>query len=124
MKTLLYKLPEYTLILLALLAGYQPPFSMNPIFGIIIFLLILQIIFKNRVSGLLLGGCSVLGSFLFLGALLSEFHEFPEFSLAARELILVGLGIWILCMSLSLLMIYKYMKPVGSLRPLNTPNMG
>lgn len=123
MKKVLYNIPEFALLVMVVLAGYNPPFSINPFFGLIILLLLLQIIFNNRVSGLLLGGVSLLGSLFFLGALLAEFHEFPEFNKAASELILVGLGIWILFTTLSLLMMYKYLKPLKSLTLLRTPNM-
>jgi hypothetical protein len=108
MKSIILKLPEYSLIVLAFLAGYSPPFYMNPVFIGIIVLLILQIIFKNKFSGILLGVLFVFLNLFFLGALLSEFNEFTEFTNSAKKLLFVGLAIWIVSMILSFTMIYKY----------------
>ncbi len=108
MKSILFKLPEYALIILAFLAGYSPLFYINPIFIGIIAVLILQIIFKNRISGIVLGSLFFLVNLYFLGALLSEFKEFTEFSDSAKKLLLVGLPIWIINMIPSFTMIYKY----------------
>ena len=108
MKTIFFKLPEYYLLILAILAGYSPSFSINPIFVGIVILLILQIILKNTISGLLLGILFFLTNLYFLGALLSEFSEFTEFNNSAKQLLFVGLTIWIVNFTLSLTLIYKY----------------
>jgi len=108
MKAAFFKLPEYYLIILAVLAGYSPPFTMNPIFIAIVGILILQIIFKNRISGIALGILFFLANLYFLGALLSEFNEFMEFNNHAKQILFVGLTIWIVNIILSLIMIYKY----------------
>jgi len=108
MKKLFFKLPEYYLIILAVLAGYAPPLYINPIFIGIVVILILQIIFKNRISGILLGLLFFVINLFFLGALLSEFNEFNEFNNSAKQLLLVGLTIWIVNIILSMTMIYKY----------------
>lgn len=108
MKTFLLKLPEYYLIMAAILAGYAPPFSINPFFIGIVGILILQILFKNKISGIALGSLFFLINLFFLGALLSEFNEFPKSHYKAKLLLVVGLGIWMLNMFFALLMIYKY----------------
>lgn len=108
MKSLFFKLPEYVLVILALLAGFSPPFYINPIFLGIAIVVILQIIFKNRILGLGLGALFFFGNLFFLGALISEFSEFAEFSSGAKQLLLVGLPIWMVNMVLSVTMIYKY----------------
>lgn len=108
MKSIILKLPEYLLIVLILLAGYTPPFYINPIFIGIIGILILQIICKNKILGLILGTLYFLVTLYFLGALLSEFNAFTEVNNSARQLLLVGIPLWILNVVLSSIMIYKY----------------
>ncbi len=108
MKTILFKLPEYYLIIIAFLTGYTPPFYINPIFAVIIFLLILQIIFKHRISGLIIGALFFFVNLYFLGALLSEFYEFTEFNSSAKKLLFVGLSIWVSNLVFSGGMFYKY----------------
>ncbi|WP_044403965.1 hypothetical protein [Lacinutrix sp. Hel_I_90] len=108
MKTIFFKLPEYYLIVLAILAGYSPPFYVNPIFIGIVLLLMLQIIFKNRISGIILGILFFLVNLCFLGALLSELIEFSEFNNSAKQLLFVGLAIGILNLVFSATMLYTY----------------
>jgi len=108
MKKILFKLPEYYLIILAILAGYSPPFYINPIFIVIAGIFTLQIIFKNKISGISLGILFFLINLYFLGALISEFNEFTELNNKTKQLLFVGLIIWIVNMILSLTMIYKY----------------
>lgn len=103
-----YKLPEYYLILLALLAGYSPPYYVNPIFIGIVILLIFQIIFKNKVLGKILGVLFFLVNLYFLGALLSELNEFTVFNNSAKKLLVVGLTIWCVNCMFSIIMIYNY----------------
>ncbi|GAA4963785.1 hypothetical protein [Algibacter aquimarinus] len=109
MKTILLKLPEYYFIVLAILGGYSPPLNINPIFIGIAAILILQIIFKNKISGLIFGILFFLINLYFLGAIFSEFSEFIEFNYKAKQLIFVGLGIWIMNLFFVSIMIYKYL---------------
>ena len=108
MKPLIYKFPEYYLIMLVVLAGYSPPFNIHPICIGIMLLLILQIVLKNKTSGLILGALFFLINLFFLGALIAEFNEFTELTASAIQLIGVGLIIWIVNLTISLLMISKY----------------
>ncbi|WP_298239532.1 hypothetical protein [uncultured Algibacter sp.] len=109
MKSILLKSPEYYFIILAILAGYSPPFYINPIFIGIVGILVLQIFFKNRISGLTFGIIFFLINLYFLGAVISEFSEFNEFNSKAKQLIFVGSGIWTLNLFFVLIMIYKYL---------------
>ena len=95
LKTTFLKLPEYYFIVLAILAGYTPPFGFNPIFMAIVIGLLVQIFFRNRIAGLALGGLFFLVNLLFLGALISEYREFAEFTDDAQKLIFVGMAVWI-----------------------------
>ena len=75
--------------------------------GLIIFL-ILQIIFKNRIVGIIIPSILVMISFYMLLALMSEFNEFLTFSSDAKELLFVGLSYFISTIIVSGIMIYKY----------------
>jgi len=108
MKLFLFKLPEYALVLLVLSAAYTPPFSFNPLVLIAVAALALQLIFKNRVTGLLIGGLFLLANLFFLGAVVSEFAEFPQKTSDAYQLLLGGFSVFLLTMAMSVMMIYKY----------------
>ena len=109
-KQILIKFPEYYLIVLVILGGYTPPFVFNPIFIGLAAILILQIVFKNKISGLLIASIFLLTNLYMLGALISEFNEFHEFNNSAKQLLFVGLSLWSLNMLSSGVMIYKYSK--------------
>jgi len=110
MKSIINNLPEYYLIILAILAGYSPPFYINPIFVVILAILIFQIVSNNKTLGLLIGVLFFIGNLYFLFALRSEFLEFDEFNSDAQQLIFVGMLIWIINLIVSSFMIYKYSK--------------
>lgn len=110
MKKAFLKFPEFYFILLVILAGYTPPFSFNPIFIAIGFVFISQIIFKNRITGLLLAIGTGILSLLFLGALLSEFLEFTSFNSKAQQLLFVGLSIFSLNIIATITMFFRYLK--------------
>ena len=114
MKTIFLKIPEYYFMALAVLAGYSPPFNFNPVFIGIIVIISLQIIFKNKISGLILGVLFFLINLYFLVALFSELNEFTYFNGSAMQLSIAGLTIWLLNGLVSSAMIYKYiMKSIG-----------
>jgi len=114
MKKLIYKLPEYYLLILVVLAGYSPPFYINPIFIGIAFVLVLQIIFKNKISGIIIAMLFFLANLYFLGALLSEFNEFEVFNSKAQLLLFVGLFIWLANLLFSLTMVLKHTTDIFS----------
>ena len=105
---ILIHIPEYYLIILAILAGFTPPFSLNPISLGIVFILALQIIFKNKIAGHLIASLFLIGNLVMLLALTAELNEFPRFNAHAKELLfgeLLLLGFNIL---ISGLMLVKY----------------
>lgn len=106
----LMNFPEYYIIVLILLAGYSPPFTFNPLLILLAGILLLQIIFKNRISGLIIAGIFILINLFMLGAFFSEFGEFQELNNDAKQLLLGGLSLWGINMMLSAMMIYKYTK--------------
>ena len=109
-KRILMKFPEYYLVVLTILAGYTPAFDFSPISIGLAAILIFQIVFKNKISGLLIASIFLLINLYMLGALISEFNEFPEFNNSAKQLLFVGLSLWSLNILSSGVMIYKYSK--------------
>ncbi len=107
-KTVLSHLPEYYLIVLVLLSGYTPPISINPFAIVLAFLLVLQVIFKGKATGLAIAGLFIMVNLYMLGALISEFNEFPTFNAGAAALVFGGSGIFILNLLAATAMIFKY----------------
>ena len=112
-KQILIAFPEYYLLILTILAGYSFPFYFNPIFLGLAIIPFLQIIIKSKISGLIIAGLFVLINLYMLGALISEFKEFSEFNLEAKQLLVGGLCLWIFNMFISGVMVYKYTRPLN-----------
>jgi len=53
-KNAFLQLPEYYFLTLAILAAYTPPFHFNIVFVFCAIVFLAQIIFKNKITGLLL----------------------------------------------------------------------
>jgi hypothetical protein len=115
-KLIIAGFPEYYLIVLALLSGYSPPFSINPLAIGIAGGLVLQVIFKNRVAGFIIAGLLMLINLYMLLALISEFNEFTTFNTAARQLLFVGLSLFCLNSIVSFLMISRYTQNAGGFK--------
>lgn len=110
LKQVLIQLPEYYLIVLALLAGYTPPFTIHSLAIGLAVLLLLQIIFKNRISGLIIGGLFFICNLYMLGALISELHEFQSFNSKAWQLLIGGTMLFAIHLYVSKAMFSKYSK--------------
>ena len=108
LKKISLQLPEFILILAVIFYWGSAGKIINPIAMILIIGLILQIIFKNRIVGIIIPSLLILASIYMLLALRSEFNEFPTFNADAKELLFVGLSFFIATMTVSGLMIYKY----------------
>lgn len=109
-KYLLFQLPEFYLITIILLVGYCSPFSFTPFVIVVAFIILLQIIFKNRISGIILASLLFLLNLYFLDVLLSEFKEFEAFNMNTERMLIVGIPLWLSNMSVSGVMFYKYSK--------------
>lgn len=108
-KQLLIQFPEYYLIVLVILATYKPPFFINPIVIVFVAILVLQIVYKNKISGLIIAGLFIAVNLFMLLALISEFSEFPIVNVEALQLLFVGLSLIILNLGSSAIMIFKYL---------------
>ena len=111
---LLSRFPEYYLILLAFAWGYKPPFYVAPFAIGLIIIFGLQAYFKNKASGMIMACLLGLINFYFLAAMLSEFSEFPTFSAGAKQLLLVGLPLFVVNLMMAIVMGYKYGSGFGS----------
>ncbi|TAJ08659.1 hypothetical protein DMA11_21090 [Marinilabiliaceae bacterium JC017] len=109
-KNILLKLPEYYLIILVFLSFYNPPLHVNPIGIGLISILILQIIFKNKISGLLISTIFILINLILPLALISEFNDFPTINSDAIQLLVVGLLLLSLNILMSGMMLIKYVR--------------
>jgi len=109
-KQILLKLPEYLLIIAVVFYWESTRTIINPLAIALTAILILQIIFKNRIVGFLLPCLIIVISLYMLMALMSEFYEFPTFNADAKELLFIGLSFFIFTITVSGIMIYKYTK--------------
>lgn len=108
LKPTLIKLPEYYMLAGALLYGYSPAFNINPIAVVLIAILSLQIIYKNKISGFIMGSLLFILNIGMLAAGLSEFREFPTMNANALQLLSFLLVLFVLNLTISGLMLYKH----------------
>ena len=108
LKQLALHLPEYLLLASVLLFWYSTTL-LNPIAIVLTGILILQILFKNRVLGLIIPTILTLASLYMILALISEVNEFPTFNTEAKAMLFVGLFIFLSIIGVSTLMFFKYL---------------
>lgn len=108
MKSILLKIPEYYLVVLAILAVYKQPLVVTLVLIGIVAVLVAQIIYQNKISGFIIAGIFLLVNIYMLGALISEFNEFSEVNAAAIKLLSVGLSTITINLIAAGIMIYKY----------------
>lgn len=108
LKRILIKSPEYYLIVLVLLSGYSPPFSFNPVLIGIAAVIMLQIVFKNKISGFIIAGLFLLVNLYMTGALIAEISEFQPLNTDAKKMLFGGAFLLGINFLMSLIMIFKY----------------
>lgn len=108
MKLILLKLPEFYLIVLATLSCYTPPFSFNPIVIGLVAIAFLQIVFKNKITGLIIAGILLLINLFMFFALISELKEFTTSNSDTIQLLFGGLLFLGLNLFMAAIMVYKY----------------
>lgn len=106
-KQIVMKLPEYYILILAILAAYKSPFSFTPIGTALAVIMIFQIVYKNKISGLVISILFLMVNLYMIFALLSEFQEFSSFNSEAKKLLFGGLSIWLTNLFFGGLMFYK-----------------
>ena len=113
-RQILMKSPEFYLMLIVILSGYTPPFSINPIAIGLLVIVILQLVFRNKISGLVIASLFLLANIVMIGALISELNEFQTFDAGAKKLLLGGGLILGFNLFVSGLMFFKYSIPIES----------
>lgn len=106
-KHIILKLPEYYMLILAILVGYNPPFSFTAISLGLAAIMIFQIVYKKKISGLMISSLFLLINVFMLFALISEFKEFPIFNSEAKQFLFGGLLIWLTNLFFGGIMFYK-----------------
>lgn len=107
---LLVFLPESYIIFVVLFTGFTSPFSIHPLALVIAAVVSLQLIFRNIITGIMLASLFALVNLYMILALLSEFSEFPTFSLAAAKLLIVGSLIILANLFIVGLMYFNYLR--------------
>ena len=108
LKEAILKFPEFLLILAVLFYWMSSAVIANPIAIGLLVLLITQLVFQNKIIGIIIPGILILGCLFMLLALMSEFSEFLTFDKAAQKLLFVGLSFFLSTILISGIMIYKY----------------
>lgn len=101
-------LAEYLLIIAVLFYWHGTSNLLNPIAIGLLAVLIFQIIFKNKIIGVLIPSILILLSMYMLLALVSEVNEFESFNSNAKRLFFIGLTYFLGTIMVSVLMIMKY----------------
>ena len=107
-KKIILKLPEYYILILTISAGYTPPFFFNTISLGLAAIMIFQIVYKNKISGLMISTLFLMTNVFMLFALISEFKEFQIFNNEAKQLLFGGLLIWLTNLFFGGIMFYKH----------------
>ena len=105
----LSNLVEYLLIIAVLFYWHGTSNLLNPFAIGLLAVLIFQIIFRNKVIGILIPCMLILLSMYMLLALFSEVNEFESFNSDAQRLLFIGLAYFLGTITVSFLMIWKYL---------------
>jgi len=100
---------EYLLIIAVLFYWHSTSNLLNPIAIGLLAVLIFQIIFKNKVIGVLIPCVLILLSMYMILALFAEVNEFESFNSDAQRLLFIGLAYFLGTIMVSFLMIWKYL---------------
>ncbi len=100
---------EYLLIIAVLFYWHGTSNLLNPFAIGLLAVLIFQIIFKNKVVGVLIPCVMILLSMYMILALFAEVNEFESFNSDAQRLLFIGLAYFLGTIMVSFLMIWKYL---------------
>lgn len=101
---------EYLLIIATLYYWQSTGSIFNPVAIGLLLILIFQIIFRNKVLGIILPCILIMLSLYMLLALRSELNEFKVFNNEAQTLLLIGLSLFLSIIIVSFLMLFNYFK--------------
>ena len=107
-KKILLEFPEYYLVVLVLATGYTPPYSINQLAIFLAIILVIQIVFNNKIVGILLALVLIAIDLYLLLALFSEFRDFPVVNKQALQLLSVELTLIVFNLFVAGVMLYNY----------------
>lgn len=110
-KNILKWMPEIYLICSVIYYWIGTALLFNHIAIAFIFVLILQLMVRNKIIGILISGLFVIINLYLVLALLSELKEFPEFNSSAKMLLFFGSIYMGLNITMGIMMFIKYIKP-------------
>lgn len=108
LKQITLQIPEFLLLAAVIFYWGSAGWGVNYIAIVLLVVLILQIIFKNRIIGIIIPSLLTLASLFLILAVISEFKEFPSVNAEAMKLLLVGLVYFSSTILVSGVMFYKY----------------
>ena len=106
----LWNIPEYLLLLAVLFYWLATSNPLNWVAITLVAVLVLQIIYKNKILGIIISSLLILICCYMYLALFSELREFPTFDTDAKELLFVGLSVFTTTIVVAGFMFFKYMK--------------
>ena len=105
---IILQIPEYYIIALSLFASYTLPFPIKPMAFVVVVILVLQIIFKNKTTGHIIASFFLIGNLFMMIALTSGMKEFPKFMSNNKVLLYGGILLFGFHLLISRLMLLKY----------------
>lgn len=109
LKKIVLEIPEYYLLALVLISTFSTGADFILIaLGLVIILL--QLIFKNRVSGIIIASAFILVNLFMLAAVKSEFSEFRIINEEAQQLRAIGFLLFVLNCTIAGIMLFKYIQ--------------
>ncbi len=84
--------------------------TVNPFAIVFLKFLILQVVFRNKVSGVVIAATLIIFNIYIFFALLTEFHEFSTINIDVIKFLVFGLLYFVLNLFVVLLMLIKYIK--------------
>ena len=108
LRAVLPHIPEFYFLIMASLTTYTPPFTFNPLFMSFAVIIGLQLIFKPKAMGIIMGAAFLIINFMMGLAIISEASELSTAGMDNTEIIAVGGLIWIANTICAISMVMKY----------------
>ena len=113
MKSRLWNIPEYLLLLAVLLYWLPTSNPFNLVAITLVTVLVFQIIYKNKILGIIISSILILICCYMYLALFSELREFPTFDADAKQLFFVGVSIFTGILVVAGFMFFKYVRKLA-----------
>lgn len=110
LKHALTRTPELYLVITCIYYWTLTASALNPIAIILIIALILQVLFKNKISGIVISVFFIILNLFMVLAFLSEFYEFPSLNADAKRLAIFGSLYLGLNLIIATIMLIKYLR--------------